>query len=71
MASVFIFDCEDVARGMFQSIKTSQKRYKCNAKSGGEVSPRKSVAQSACPFDVTSRVSDFGNGEQSVYRRDG
>ena len=26
---------------------------------GGEVSPRKSVAQSACQYDVTSRVNDF------------
>ena len=38
---------------------------------GGEVSPRKSVVQSACQCDVTSRVSDFQNGEQSVHRRDG
>ena len=38
---------------------------------GGEVSPRKSVVQSACQYDVTSRVSDFQNGEQSVHRRDG
>ena len=26
---------------------------------GGKVSPRKSVAQSACQYDVTSRVSNF------------
>ena len=39
---------------------------------GGEVSPRKSVLQSACQYDdVTTRVSDFQNGEQSVHRRDG
>ena len=38
---------------------------------GGKVSPRKSVLQSACQYDVTSRVSDFQNGEQSVHRRDG
>ena len=38
---------------------------------GGEVSPRKSVVQSACQSDVTSRVSDFQNGEQSVLRIDG
>ena len=31
---------------------------------GGEVSPRKSVVQSACQYDVTSRVSNFQNGEQ-------
>ena len=37
----------------------------------GEVSPRKSVVQSACQYDVTSRVSNFQNGEQSVHRRDG
>ena len=39
---------------------------------GGEVSPMKSVLQSACQYDdVTTRVSDFQNGEQSVHRRDG
>ena len=37
----------------------------------GEVSPRESVVQSACQSDVTSRVSDFQNGEQSVLRIDG
>ena len=37
----------------------------------GEVSPRKSVVQSACQYDVTSSVSNFQNGEQSVHRRDG
>ena len=36
---------------------------------GGGVSPRKSVVQSACQYDVTSLVSDFQNGEQSVHRR--
>ena len=38
---------------------------------GGEGSPRKTVVQSACQYDVTSLVSDFQNGEQSVHRRDG
>ena len=38
---------------------------------GVEVSLRKSVVQSACQYDVMSRLSDFQNGEQSVYRRDG
>ena len=38
---------------------------------GGEVSPRKSVVQSACQYDATSRVSDFQNGEQSVNQREG
>ena len=37
----------------------------------GKVSPRKSVVQSACQYDVTSRVSAFQNGKQSVHRRDG
>ena len=37
----------------------------------GKVSPRRSAVQSACQYDVTSRVSDFQNGEQSVHRRDG
>ena len=37
----------------------------------GEGSPRKSVVQSACQYDVTSRVGDFQNGEQSVHLRDG
>ena len=38
---------------------------------GGKVSPRKSVVESAYQYDVTSRVSDFQNGEQRVHRRDG
>ena len=37
----------------------------------GEVSSRKSVVQSACQYDVTTRVSNFQNGEQSVHRRNG
>ena len=37
----------------------------------GKVSPRKSVVQSAYQYDVTSRVSDYQNGEQRVHRRDG
>ena len=32
------------------------------------MSPRKSVVQSACQYDVTSLVSDFQNGEQSIHR---
>ena len=31
---------------------------------GGMVSPRKSVVQSTCQYDVTSRVSDFQNGDK-------
>ena len=38
---------------------------------GRKLSPRKSVVQSACQYDVTSCFSDFQNGEQSVHRRDG
>ena len=38
---------------------------------GGEVSPRKSVVQSAYQYDVKSLVSDFQNYEQSVHRGDG
>ena len=38
---------------------------------GGEMPPRKSVTQSACQYDVTSRVRNFQNGEQSDQRRDG
>ena len=38
---------------------------------GGGGEERKSVAQSACQYDATSRVSNFQNGEQSVHRRDG
>ena len=34
------------------------------------MSPRKSVVQSARQYDVTSRVGDFQNGEQSVHRKD-
>ena len=37
----------------------------------GKVSPRKSVVQSACQYDVTSLVSNFQNGEQSFNRRVG
>ena len=37
----------------------------------GDVSPRKSMEQSAWQYDVTSHVSDFQNGEPSVHRRDG
>ena len=37
----------------------------------GEVSSRKSVVQSTCRYDVTTRVSNFQNGEQSVHRRNG
>ena len=37
---------------------------------GGEVSPRKPGVQSARHHDVTSSVSDFQNGKQSVHRRD-
>ena len=33
----------------------------------GKVSPRKSVAQPVCQYDVTFGVSDFENGEQSVH----
>ena len=42
-----------------------------NSAPNEEVSPRKSVLQSAFQYEVTSRVSDFQNGEQSVHRRDG
>ena len=35
---------------------------------GGKMSPRKSVVQSARQYDVTSRVGNFQNGEQSVHR---
>ena len=37
---------------------------------GREGGVRKFVVQSACQYDVTSRVSNFQNGEQSVHRRD-
>ena len=43
---------------------------KPGGKGGGKMSPKKSVVQSACQYDVTSHVSDFQNGEQSVHRRD-
>ena len=44
--------------------------FHTGGREGEKVSPRKSVVQSACQFDVTSRVSDFQNGEQSVHLRD-
>ena len=37
---------------------------------GGKVCLRKSVVQSACQYDVTSRVSDFQNGEHSLRTAD-
>ena len=37
---------------------------------GGKVSPRKSVVQSACQYDVTSRVSNFQNGEETDKKFD-
>ena len=48
-------------------------KYSLRMRSGGrgEMSPRKSVVQSACQYEVTSCVSNFQNGEQSVHRRDG
>ena len=42
-----------------------------NLTTRGKVSPRKSVGESACEYDVTSRASDFQNGEQSVHQTDG
>ena len=38
---------------------------------GGGVSEEIVQVQFACQYDVTSRVGDFQNGEQSVHRRDG
>ena len=38
---------------------------------GGGVSKEIVQVQFACQYDVTSRVGDFQNGEQSVHRRDG
>ena len=37
----------------------------------GERCLQENLLQSTCQYDVTSRVSDFQNGEQSVHRRDG
>ena len=36
---------------------------------GGKVSPRESVVQLACQYDVTSRLSDFQNGEKCSSKR--
>ena len=33
------------------------------------MSPRKSVVQFACQYDVTSRLSDFQNGEKCSSKR--
>ena len=53
------------------SLLDSECLTTCILGPGGKVSPRKSMVQSACQHDVTSRVSNFQNGEQSVHRRDG
>ena len=42
-----------------------QKYFTTRRLKGGEVSPRKSVVQSACQYDVTPRVSDFQNGDET------
>ena len=54
----------------FSSVFLTALRLKLRTREG-EVSPRKSVVQSACQYDVMSRVSNFLNVEQSVDRRDG
>ena len=51
--------------------KTSSNGGRVFTSTPGGVSPRKSVIQSACQYDVTSRVSNFQNGEQSVNGRVG
>ena len=40
----------------------TKRTLSCLQTGGGEVSPRKSVLQSACQYEVTSRVSNFQNG---------
>ena len=53
------------------SLANLHKRPEQGGGGGGTLSLRETVVQSACQYDVTSRVSDFQNGEQSVHRRDG
>ena len=54
-----------------QETVRKQQRHNQWGWGGEEVSPKKSVLQSACQYDVTTRVSDFQNGEQNVHQRDG
>ena len=54
-----------ICMAMINSISTYNRN--CAEPGGGErgkMSPRKSVVQSVCQYDVTSRVSNFQNGEQ-------
>ena len=61
---------ETTKTGRIFDTNTTPRRGGGRGGGGGQVSPRKSVVQLACKYDVTSRVSDFQNGEQSVHRRD-
>ena len=55
-----------------ETVRKQQRHNQWGWGGGGkEVSPKKSVLQSACQYDVTTRVSDFQNGEQNVHQRDG
>ena len=59
-----------------ETVRKQQRQNQWWGDGGGGVhiflgSPRKYVLQSASQYDVTTRVSDFQNGEQSVHRRDG
>ena len=55
-----------ICMAMINSISTYNRN--CAEPGGGvergKMSPRKSVVQSVCQYDVTSRVSNFQNGEQ-------
>ena len=55
-----------ICMAMINSISTYNRNCAEPGEGGlrGKMSPRKSVVQSVCQYDVTSRVSNFQNGEQ-------
>ena len=57
--------------GKFQDSVARPEDLHCRQVGKVSPRPRKSVVQPACQYYVTSRVSDFQNGEQSVHRGDG
>ena len=54
-----------------ETVRKQQRHNQWGWGGGEEVSQRKSVLQSSCQYDVTTRVSDFQNGEQNVHQRGG
>ena len=63
--SIYIFLL--IVSSLFRNFNRSAGCFQSNQGGEGEVSPRKSVVQSACQYDVTSRVSDFQNGNKVFF----